>query len=201
MRCAQIKSPAKKGLYMNEIRVKDTIWKIGLENRSSFDKDADVYHSDDYPDLVLIIFDRSKGYKYDWYKHIDLIRGESTYENSYVLILEKLIELHDIPRWYKALDDISSIGLYHQILRPYIDVIELETIKNMGADYGNIERVVEIYEYVLSNAKKIDMDMKYWIEQLLSFFERYGHTNREMDLSSHNIMTDGSRYILTDPIG
>lgn len=161
---------------MNEvIEVGNTIWNTETDRMIGQGSDAKVYSSTFYPHYVLIIFRESYQYKYDWYDYIDIILGQSMVEDKHVLILPKLEKVSPSPDWY------SNIRLLVHKVSTLVGYEELE-------------------KHLVQNNP--DGEEREWIDKMLNFLDshrRYLGNNHIFDLSTNNIMLDGSTYIITDP--
>lgn len=186
------------------IEVDGRIWSFNPYRADWEGSDAKVYTSDDYPDVVLMIFRDYKTYKYDWYKYLDLILGQSKFEDNYVLVLPFMEHVSPLPEWYKHLDIITYDGINEAAAEAisvrYEDVplrYAYDPYSDKGADRG-----VETLEWI-ERYGTVSGDLAYWIDKLLEFVSihpQYNSDDYTFDLSSGNIMSYRGRDIITDPI-
>lgn len=169
-------------MWKREITVNGNVWEIELNKFIGKGIDALAYTSDDYPNLVLIIFSKKRGYKYDWYKHIDLIYGESEWDGNYVLILP-LMEHITPPRWYTTMGYMihrKNMVNASYIIDQYLD--------GMYDDLDPDEDDVNIHKWMKIFRRFLDIHPKY---------EQPPHC---FDLNNTNIMSRNGEYIITDPL-
>lgn len=188
---------------MNKIVVDGKTWIIDISNHFTQGSDARIYISSDHPQLVLMLFDKSKTYKYDWYKYINLIYGESTYRNNYVLVLPLLSKAAPVPEWYKALALLSQWGVHENMysILGLDEDIEIPPLFRFSTNFRESD-TTDLLRWVYDNSNP-SSEMQYWLYQITDFMDKYPQykTGRyRFDFSVYNIMMDGNRYIITDPI-
>lgn len=158
-----------------EITLNGITWEVSDLTLAGEGADSRAYISRTYDDIILLIFNKRKTYKYDWLDFLDLILGESEYEDNTVLVLPMLRHVEKDPKWLDNLWD-----KFHR---------------------SNIKQAYpELVEYSKSD---IDPQTKYWTDKLIEFLDRYPKYKNgrySFDIQSNNIMSRGSEILLTDPI-
>lgn len=160
------------------INVDGQIWRVNDDKIIGSGVDTTAYVCDEYPQFVLLIFPYIYQYKYDWYKHLSLIYGESQWKRNHVLILPRMESIRGYPRWYSKLDSIVE--------RRVLD------------GYNRLVSVRNSEEY-----EKLHPLTRFWAEELIDFLDRYPKWKSNdmlFDLHSGNIMQYGSTTVITDPI-
>lgn len=167
------------------IEVDGRIWSFNPYRADWEGSDAKVYASDDYPDVVLMIFRDYKTYKYDWYQYLDLIMGESEWKDRHVLILPKMAHI-SIPQWYGMLGYLMrgrSMQNSLYVANQYLDgIYPLHEEDQWAADDPNIRK---------------------WMESFVEFLDmhpQYVDNKYFFDLHKYNIMSLDGELIITDPI-
>lgn len=158
-----------------EITVNGITWEVSDYTLAGEGADARAYTSRVYDDVILLIFNKRKTYKYDWLDFLDLILGESEYEDMTVLVLPLLDHVSDDPKWFD--------NLWERFHR-----------KNIKQAYP------ELVSYAKSD---IDPQTKYWAEKLISFLDKYPKYKNgkySFDIQSNNILSRNGEVILYDPI-
>lgn len=162
------------------INVDGSIWRVKNDFMLGSGVDASAYMSPDYPDLVLLIFPYKYQYKYDWFRHMNLIYGESTWNKSHVLILPKMKKTSPA-RWYS----------------------ELAGTLNGDSVENRYPEMIEIIDGIENGSIKEDKEYEFWIKEFVLFLNRYPKYKSDsiwFDLHSGNIMNFNGRDIIIDPI-
>lgn len=148
-----------------------------------------------------MIFNKGYQYKYDWLNYIKLVYGQSEWKNNYVLVLPLLKEAGEPPEWYKTLDFMCMYGI-DPYLRdplniniPIPEEFKFETKKPLTT-------AVKMLGWLLENVR-LSPNLDLWASTLYDFFNtfpQYNSDKYQFDFNKYNIMKDGRRYIITDPI-
>lgn len=157
-----------------EITVNGVTWEISDRTFMAEGADAFAYTSFTYSDLVLLIIPHKRQYKYDWLSFLDLIYGDSDYEDQYVLVVPLLEHISE-PDWY----DLLWQNLDREKTRD-----GYKKLKELKSEYPD------------------DPSLQYWIDKLISFLDKYPKylsSSYSFDLHSGNVMAYNGEPIIYDP--
>lgn len=209
------------------ITVGNTVWNIDRRNPLGSGIDASAFESKTYPDVVLLLFSKKFEYKYDWYQYLDLIMGESEWKDRHVLILPKMAHI-SIPQWYGMLGYLMrgrSMQNSLYVANQYLDgIYPLHEEDQWAADDPYLRdplninipipeefkfetkkpltTAVKMLGWLLENVR-LSPNLDLWASTLYDFFNtfpQYNSDKYQFDFNKYNIMKDGRRYIITDPI-